>query len=361
MKKAFIITAMVCGLLMTGFLTSNVFAIEILTEEDIKQSVVKKEQFIKMADNFIILFDTSSSMADPVRKGSAQTQYDVAKAFLNRGNIRLPDLGYNAGLYQFSPNKFVYPMGPYDRVKFAQAIDSLPQKPGGPTLLTQGLLEIEPVLDQLSGRTTVFIFTDGTYSSTQGLGPEALLARMAEKNDVCFYMVSDAKGHRAEKTVTDMAKANACSRVVPFDAFIQNPNYYTGGLYLVKSTEEVITRTETKLSGVRIDNIYFDFNKVDIQPVFHSELDELGQFLRNNPSAYALLAGFTCNIGSVEANYEVSHRRVQSVANYLMDNFNISRERLIMTWYGFANPVASNDEPKGQALNRRVEIAIGGL
>jgi OOP family OmpA-OmpF porin len=361
MKKSYYIASIVGALILTVGFFSNSFAIEILTEEDFKQTVVKKEYFVKTADNFIIMFDTSSSMADAFKKGSAQTQYDVAKAFLNRGNIRLPDLGYNAGLYQFSPNKFVYPMGPYDRVQFAQAIDSLPGKPEGPTLLTQGLLEIEPVLDTLSGRTAVFLFTDGTHSTAAGLGPEAILARMAEKHNVCFYIISDAKGYRPEKTVTDMAKANACSRVIPFDAFVQNPDYYTGGLYLVRSTAEVLTSTEKRLSGVRIDNIYFEFNNVDIQPVFNSELDELGQFLQNNPSAYALLAGFTCNIGSVEVNYEVSHLRVQRVANYLMDNFNISRERLIMTWYGFANPVASNDAPKGRALNRRVEIAIGGL
>lgn len=361
MKKIILIATLVGTIILTGALISSVAAIEIFTEEDFKQKIVKIEYFVKTADNFIILFDTSSSMAEPFKKGSSQTQYDVALDLLRRGNLRLPDLGYNGSLYQFSPNKFVYPMGPYDQAKFGQAIDSLPAKPKGPTFLARGLLEIEPVLNKLSGRTAVFIFTDGTYSRAAGRGPEALLARMAEKNDVCFYIISDAKGHRAQKTVTDMAKANACSRVIPFDAFVQNANYYTGALYLVKSGTKVITWTEKKLAGVRIDDILFKFNEVDIQSVFHSELDELGQFLQNNPSAYAVLAGFTCNIGSPEVNHEVSYSRVQSVANYLKENFNISRERLVMTGYGLINPVASNDEPQGRALNRRVEIAIGGL
>ena len=361
MKKIFLIATLVGTIILTGALISNVAAIDIFTEEDFKLKIVKKEYLVKTADNFIVLFDTSSSMAEPFRKGNPQTQYDVALELLRRGNMRLPDLGYNASLYQISPNKFVYPMGSYDQAKFAQVIDSLPAKPKGPTLLARGLLEIEPVLDKLSGRTAVFIFTDGTFSRTAGRRPEALLARMAKKNDVCFYIISDAKGHRAQKTVNDMAKANACSRVIPFDVFVQNPNYLTGALYLVKSGIEVITWTEKKLAGVRIDNILFEFNKVDIRPVFHSELDELGQFLQNNPSAYAVLAGFACNIGSPEVNYAVSHQRVQSVANYLKDNLYISRERLVMTWYGFINPVASNDEPIGRALNRRVEIAIGGL
>jgi OOP family OmpA-OmpF porin len=264
-------------------------------------------------------------------------------------------------LYIFSPNKFLYPMGPYDKAQFGRAIDSLPEKPEGPTFLAQGLLEIEPLLDKLSGRTIVFIFTDGTYSQTQGLGPEALVARMAEKHDVCFYMISDAKGYRPQKTVTDMAKANACSRVIPFDTFVQNPSYYTGALYLVKSTTEVMTSTEKKLAGVKIDDVLFGFDKTDIQAEFQSELDELGQFLQNNPAAYTVLAGFTDNIGSQEYNTDRSYRRAQSVSDYLKDNFNITQERIVMSGYGFLNPVASNDSPEGRALNRRVEIAIGGL
>jgi OOP family OmpA-OmpF porin len=361
MRKSFLIATLVGTLILTGALISNVVAFDILTEEDLKMEVVKKEYFIKTADNFIIMFDTSSSMAEPFKKDSPQTQYDVAKEILKAGNMRLPDLGYNGSLYIFSPNEFLYPMGPYERAKFAQALDSLPAEPKGPTLLPQGLLEIEPVLDQLSGRTAVFIFTDGTYSRTEGLGPEALVNRMAEKHNVCFYMISDAKGHRPEKTVTDMAKANACSRVIPFDAFVQNPSYYTGALYLVNSTAEVVTSTEKKLAGVRIDDIYFEFDKDEIQPVFHSELEELAQFLKNNPTAYAVLAGFTDNTGSEEYNIDLSYRRVQIVANYLKDNFNIGQERLVTSWYGPFNPIASNDSPKGRALNRRVEIAIGGI
>ena len=362
MKKLFLIATLVGTIILTGALISNVAAIEIFTEKEFKQIAVKKEYFVKTADNFIILFDISSSMAEPFKKGSPQTQYDVAIELLRRGNMRLPDLGYKGCLYQFSPNKFVYPMGAHDQAKFAQAIDSLPAEPKGPTLLTRALREIGPVLDKLSGRTAVFIFTDGTFSTYKGFkSPILQVKEYADKYNVCFYMISDAKGRRAEKMVTDMAKANACSRVIPFDVFVQNPNYFTGALYLVKSGTKVITWMEKKLAGVRIDNILFEFNKVDIQPVFHSELDELGQFLQNNPSAYAVLAGFTCNIGSPEVNNEVSLSRVQSVANYLKDNFNISRERLVTTWYGLINPVASNDDPKGRALNRRVEIAIGGL
>jgi OOP family OmpA-OmpF porin len=83
--------------------------------------------------------------------------------------------------------------------------------------------------------------------------------------------------------------------------------------------------------------------------------------LKNNPTAYAVLPDFTDNTGSEEYNIDLSYRRVQIVASYLKDNFNIGQERLVISWYGPFNPIASNDDPKGRALNRRVEIAIGGL
>jgi OOP family OmpA-OmpF porin len=106
MRKSFLIATLVGTLILTGALISNVAAFEILTEEDLKMEVVKKEYFIKTADNFIIMFDTSSSMAEPFKQGSPQTQYDVAKEILKAGNMSLPDLGYNGSLYNFHPMSF---------------------------------------------------------------------------------------------------------------------------------------------------------------------------------------------------------------------------------------------------------------
>ena len=53
---------------------------------------VKKEDFIKTADNFIILFDSSSSMKEFVNKGTKETKYDVVKKILAERQKVLPDL-----------------------------------------------------------------------------------------------------------------------------------------------------------------------------------------------------------------------------------------------------------------------------
>jgi OOP family OmpA-OmpF porin len=158
-----------------------------------------------------------------------------------------------------------------------------------------------------------------------------------------------------------MSKANACSRVVPFDNFVENPEYTTGALYVVKATEKIQTTTETKIVGLKAENVQFDFNSSNIHPDLNDEINSLGKFMQQQPQAYVMLVGYTDSIGSEEYNLGLSQRRAASVAAYLMDNFDVSQDRIVLNWYGKANPVAGNDTEEGRAQNRRVEIAVGGI
>ncbi|MGD2023453.1 MAG: OmpA family protein [Desulfobacterales bacterium] len=356
------VSPLAIAIMLIGIFASTLPAAEIITETDIVEKVVKKEDFIRTADNFIILFDSSGSMKEFVNKGTKETKYDVVKKILGERQRILPDLGYNAGLYLYTPFQEVYPMGPYDPAKFAAAIDNLPAEPQGRTPLAEGIREVGPVLEKLSGKTAVFIFSDGTFDHLTDVKlPEDHTRELAEQHNVCFYMISSATTWQAEKRLTDMSKANACSRVIPIEAFVNNPGYMTGALYTVKASAVVETTTETRIAGLRAQDGNFDFDKSDIRPEFQSELDEVGTFLQNNPDAYVMLVGYTDSVGSEEYNLDLSHRRANSAANYLTSNHNIDRERIVVNYYGEANPIASNDTDEGRAQNRRVEIAVGGL
>jgi OOP family OmpA-OmpF porin len=242
------------------------------------------------------------------------------------------------------------------------AVDSMPAEPKGPTFLAQSLRKIEPVLQGLSGKTVVYILSDGTYSQIEGLKqPEDYTREFASKYNVCFYIIGAPQDNIAQKRLNDMAKANACSRVISFEKFIENPEYTTGALYTVKATERIVTTTETRIVGLNVDSIQFGFDKASIRTSYVDEVDALGMFLQKNPSAYVLLEGYTDSTGPEEYNLGLSLRRAESVANYLMDNYNIADERIVVNYYGPANPVASNATSEGRAMNRRVEIAVGGM
>jgi OOP family OmpA-OmpF porin len=350
------------GLLFICFFVNAVSAAEVLTEEDFIKRVVVEEDFIKTADNFLILFDTSSSMAEYVDKGAKVTKYDIARKILKEKLALLPDLGYNAGLYTFAPYKVMYPMGPLDKGKFTQAVNRLPAQPKGATFLPQALRNIESDIKGLSGKTVIFIFTDGTSDFAGATkGPEDYTQAFADKYNVCFYMIGDATDNRSAKRLKDMAKANACSRVIPFKQFVDNPNYITGALYVVKATERIETITETRIVGLKVGDINFGFNQDNVPSQYGADLQALGNFLKKNPNAYALLVGYTDSIGPEEYNLYLSNRRASSVGAYLMNNHGVSQNQIVVNWYGEANPVAGNDTAEGRAQNRRVEIAVGGL
>jgi OOP family OmpA-OmpF porin len=355
-----LIAMMVCGTIFVGLMATNVQAFEILTKEDFVKKIVVKDYLIKTADNAIILFDDSGSMSK-LYQDTNMTRYEVAKRILMRRNAYFPDLGHNFGLYTYSRWRAVYPVQPYNREKFAEAIANLQDKPQGPTLLESGLRKLESVLWNLSGRTVVFVITDGTYTDMAGKRPGAIAKALAEKYDVCFCVISTADDTASREVIKRVASVSPCSIGIPFRKFVNRPEYNTSMLYIVASTVDIKTTTETRTVGVKVDNILFDFDKADIRPEISRELDTLSEFMQENPDAYAVLAGYTCNRGSEEYNLGLSRKRSDIVAQYLVSNYNISPDRIVRLWFGVLNPVADNSTEKGRRLNRRVEIAVGGL
>jgi len=336
-------------------------AAEIIYQDDIVQNVVTKDVLVRTADNVIVLVDASSSMGFTHRKYK-KANYDLEKEALNAGYSRLPDLGYNVGVYNFSPSwKEIYPVQPFDRAKVAEAMKQLPAKPAGRTPLVGGLGKLEGVLKGLSGKSVVYIFSDGGWEKASGKDPGDKTAELARKYNVCFMVISYAEDPDGVKRVKDMGKANACSRVIPFDSYITNPYYALAPLYYTKSETSVETTSEKKIAGIKVNNIHFEYDKFDLKPQEKEELNQLGKFLQANPKAFVALQGFCDSRGTEEYNMDLSRRRAEAVADYLIKNFKLDSGRVAAVWYGAANPVASNDTEEGRSKNRRVEVAVSGL
>lgn len=356
-----ILLLMLFGMILPGLIATQAGAFEIITEEDIVQKTVMKTDFIKTADNFIVLMDTSQSMNHRWQKDSTKSKLEAAKEILVNGEQALPDLGYNAALYEFSPFEELYPMGPLDKEKYAQAINGIKADAAGATFLPKALRALEPVLQGASGKTVVFIFSDGTFSEI-GPGmkdPGDIATELAEKYNVCFYVIGDGNTNQDKKRLDDMARVNECSRLIPFAKFVDNPQYNSGALYIVKTTSVVETLTEMKTAGAAGDSILFDFDSAVLRPEYHAELDKVGEYVNGNPQSYVVLAGFTDSVGSDEYNLGLSRRRAESAAAYLISNANVDESRIVTDWFGSTNPVSDNGTSEGRSMNRRVEIGVG--
>jgi OOP family OmpA-OmpF porin len=356
---------MMLTIVMASMMAVQAGAFEIITAEDITQNIVTREMLIATADNFIILYDASGSMAEEYKAGVAKLEAELE--ILKQQNRILPNLGYNAGLYSFTPFKAYYEVGPYDRQKFAAAIDQLPNTEtaggfaGQPTPLAEGLASLDPILAKLEGKTVVFIFTDGTYTYNRVTKKRPLdeAKPLLDKYDVSLYLISSATTPKAEKLLADMAALNASSRVVPFDALYKNPVWGAGVLFIVKSTVDVVTTTERKVVGAEARDITFRHDQTAVEAGDHENLKQVAEFLQNNPQSFAVLAGFTDNVGDAEYNLQLSRMRAESARNYILTQSRIDPDRVIAMWYGATNFIADNDTEEGRAQNRRVEIAIG--
>lgn len=127
----------------------------------------------------------------------------------------------------------------------------------------------------------------------------------------------------------------------------------------VSSYNKFTARKE--LLGLKLKNILFEVNSNAIPAHHISGLDSLGDYLQKHSQTYVVLQGFSDNTGPREHNMELSLKRVNAVADYLMEKFNVDEDRIVTLWYGDLNPTADNNTPEGCRLNRRVEIAVGGI
>jgi len=375
MGKVSITAMMVFLLLAIGLVPTGVNAFELVTTTE---TVIVNDieiDIVKTADNFIVLYDTSGSMGD-LYKDTGKKKIELEKAIFKLRNAILPDLTFNAGLYTFAPQsislstktlKPYYAMQPYDKAKFDKAIDQLPTEAKGPTLIQQGLTELDPILAGLKGHTVIFVVTDGTYTDRDGHvkkqeifeedtdSPVGIAKTLAKKYNISFFVINSSSTEKESKVLQAVASINEDSRVITFDQFIRNPLAFSGALFVLE--ERIVPRSISieKVIGAKLRELPFAFDQSGISKDYADGMKKLGEYLQANPDTRLAISGFTDSTGTAEYNTGLSHRRATSIADYLTKNFNISPDRITLAWYGEANPIASNATSEGRAMNRRVE------
>lgn len=108
---------------------------------------------------------------------------------------------------------------------------------------------------------------------------------------------------------------------------------------------------------VRLNNIFFDFDKTTLKSESFVELDKVVDFLTSNSSLEIEISGHTDSKGSDDYNLNLSQGRAQAVVDYLIEH-GVDSYRLVARGYGETVPLESNDTDEGRAFNRRVEFKV---
>lgn len=114
--------------------------------------------------------------------------------------------------------------------------------------------------------------------------------------------------------------------------------------------------------SIKLENIYYDFDKSNIRPDAATELDKLVAIMQDNPTIWIELGSYTDSRGSDSYNLKLSQRRANAAVQYIISR-GIDKNRIEAKGYGETQPVNGcvNGVKCSEAdyqLNRRTEFKI---
>ena len=109
---------------------------------------------------------------------------------------------------------------------------------------------------------------------------------------------------------------------------------------------------------ITLPEVYFFFDSFRMKQGAEERIQEVVEYMRENPDERVIIEGHTCSLGTEEYNYQLGLRRARAAARELGQR-GISSERIGTVSYGETRPEYPNDTPEHRALNRRVVFKIG--
>jgi OmpA-OmpF porin, OOP family len=376
----------------------------------------KSGEYSKKVDNFLIIFDASSSLFDDFK---GQSKFDIAKNTATRLNKTIPTLDMQSGLRVYGPNlvpwqgynTLIHGMEKYSTSAMQGALDSVTGASGTSPLskalglaagdlsavggniaiiaITDALVEegttlaaanslkskfgdrlcIYPILigDSSSGKAILDKVVEAVgcgfvRDASQINTPEAMADYVTE----IFYGkiqdrdgdgVIDSKDKCPNTPIGVAVDGNGCPKDSDGDGVIDAtdkcPDTPRGTNVNAEGCPELITETVT----IEL-KIEFDTNKADVKPIYYEQVKRFADFMKQYPDTKAIIGAHTDNTGSEGYNQKLSQKRANNVMKYIIENFKISSQRINGIGYGFSRPIADNDTANGRQRNRRVDAVI---
>lgn len=145
---------------------------------------------------------------------------------------------------------------------------------------------------------------------------------------------------------------------------ITKGSYYYLDMVSVRKTNSkeevynVVSSDHFKIDSVHVfRDVHFDFNRSKPRDLYQHELNALTTYMKKHPTLKIVLTGHTDIIGSNSFNKDLSLKRAEEVAQFLIKN-GIAESRIQYTGSGSLKPIATNKTEAGRLLNRRVEFIL---
>jgi OOP family OmpA-OmpF porin len=325
-------------------------------------------EMVKKVDNFVIFIDQSGSMAW-AKATPGNQKFEQSVAAVERLEQVTPELGYNSAVATFAPYKTVTQPATFKKGTLAPASAGVSPPFNQLTPMGDGLSDIAPLVDSLSGKTALIVFTDGV--SNTGTDPVAQAKELYAENgsNLCIHVVSYADKPEGEQTIAAIRELSDCSVVADAKSLATD----AGAAQFAKDVlyEERVPAPAPKPKPAPVPvpapapapvakevvtfNLLFGFDKSAITDEMIPVLEQVKMILDEEPGTNFVLSGHTDSTGPEVYNQGLSERRAASVKNWLVSN-GVAASRLQAKGYGETQAKYDNATKEGRKLNRRVEM-----
>lgn len=158
----------------------------------------------------------------------------------------------------------------------------------------------------------------------------------------------------AEKFMTiGNFRSNAKTRLLDTGKKSKKVAYYYVDMFSVQPVKK-----DYELDQIYVfENLNFDTDGFRILGKAKDQLSDLAAYLEAHPGYTVSIYGHTDDVGAKEYNRELSQKRAQSVATFLMEK-GLSKHRILWRGYGDVNPLVNNKTEANRGKNRRVEFVL---
>ncbi|HET9864311.1 MAG TPA: OmpA family protein [Steroidobacteraceae bacterium] len=126
---------------------------------------------------------------------------------------------------------------------------------------------------------------------------------------------------------------------------------------LARQLEDLQASQTSRGIVLTLGDVLFDSGRAELKPGAARPIEQVAQFLNENPERRVQIEGFTDSQGAEDYNLELSQKRADAVAMAIIQR-GIAAERVRALGYGESYPKASNDSAGSRQMNRRVEIIV---
>ena len=160
----------------------------------------------------------------------------------------------------------------------------------------------------------------------------------------------------------------ACVPAQQYDALENDYNQLNQRLSGEIAAQQVhITRLQGAIKVAVNSELLFPSGGWQMPPQAEQTIAKMAPILAPFQQTTIIVTGYTDNVPigpelraqGVNSNQQLSLKRAQTVANYLISQ-GVNPNLVQVRGLGDTDPVASNDTPQGRAQNRRVELTLAG-